>query len=208
MSALHHQHTRRNVPNFLHLLPLPAALVFVLLMPNLALADSCPTVSLSLGGAPVTCTLPEQTPELSLTTTVTGLSFTAQAQGMVLIYDDSAHTLLSDVVTFTNAGGVATVTFLSDTDLSTVTTSGLPILGQFTEGHKPIFISVALGNGNFLRAKICSDVNETTGCSGTSDSISLSERSSVVPEPGTLLLFGTGLFSTGVLKFRRLLKGM
>jgi hypothetical protein len=109
---------------------------------------------------------------------------------------------------FTNAGGVATVTFLSDTDLSTVTTSGLPILGQFTEGHKLIFISVALGNGNFLRAKICSDVNETTGCSGTSDSISLSERSSVVPEPGTLLLFGTGLFSTGVLKFRRLLKGM
>jgi PEP-CTERM motif len=200
-------HTRRNASTPLQLLPLLAALVLVLLMPKLAWADSCSTVSLSLGGPPVTCSIPEQNPELTLTTTVTGLSFNAQAQGMVLIYDDSAHTLLSDIVTFTNVGGVATITFLSDTDLGTVAASGVPILGQFTES-KPIFISVALGNGNFLRAKICSDISERTGCSGTSDSISLSERTSVVPEPGTLLLFGTGLLTTGVLKFRRLLKRM
>lgn len=96
-----------------------------------------------------------------------------------------------------NVGAVATVTFLSDTDLSTITGSGLPILGQFTEGNKPIFISLALGNGNFLRTKICSDVNEIRGCSGTSDSISLSEGTSVVPEPGTFILFGSGLLSSG-----------
>jgi hypothetical protein len=176
-------------------------LVFVSLMPNLVWADSCSTISLSLGGPPVTCTLPEQSPELTLTTTLSGLLFTAQAQGMVLIYDDSAHTLLSDVVTFSNVGGVATVTFLSDTDLSTITASGLPVLGSFTEGHKPIFISVALGNGNSLRAKICSDVNEKTGCPKASDSISLSERTSVVPEPGTFILFSSGLLSSGALKF-------
>jgi hypothetical protein len=88
------------------------------------------------------------------------------------------HTVWSDIVTFTNVGGVATVTFLSDTDLSTITGSGLPILGQFTEGSKQIFISLALGNGNFLRTRICSNVNETRGCSGTSESISLSRRSS------------------------------
>lgn len=184
------------------LLSLAVLLVFVLMMSNLGWATSCSTISLSLGGKPVTCTIPEQTPELTLTTTISGLSFTDQAQGMVLIYDNSAHTVLSDVVTFTNVNGVATVAFLSDTDLSTITGSGLPVLGSFSEGKKPIFISVALGNGNFLRAKICSDVNEKRGCLHTSDSISLSERSGVVPEPGTLILLGTGLLGSGALRFR------
>ena len=193
--------TPRKALKSTQLLSLMAILAFVLMMSNLGWADSCSTVSLSLSGPPITCTLPEQTPEVALTTTLTGLSFTTQAQGMVLIYDNSTHTLLSDVVTFTNVGGVATVTFLSDTDLSTITGSGLPILGQFTEGNKPIFISLALGNGNFLRTRICSDVNET-GCSNASDSISLSERTSVVPEPGTLILLGSGLLGTGAMKLR------
>jgi len=147
-----------------------------------------------------------------LTATLTGLSLSAQAGGMVLIYDDSTHTLLSDIVTFTNVGGVATVTFISDTDLIPVTAQGLPILGQFTESNNPIFISLALGNGNFLNVKICSDLGESTTTCGGSDSISLSQGSSAVPEPGTLLLLGSGLFGAGALKVsatslrRRLLK--
>jgi hypothetical protein len=137
-----------------------------------------------------------------LNTTLTGLGFKAQAGGMVLIFDTSDHTLPpSDVVLFTNAGGVATVTFLSDTDLAGVTGSGLPILGQFTESNKPISISLALTNGNFLNVKICSDLGESTTTCGGSDSISLSEGStSSVPEPGTLLLLGSGLFGSGALK--------
>ena len=194
------QFTPRRMLKPVQLLTLVASLVFVLLLPNVGWADSCSTVSLSLGGPPVVCTLPEQTPEVSVTATLSSLSFTDQAQGMVLIYDDSTHTLLSDVVVFANVNGVATVTFLSDTDLVPVTASGLPILGQFTESNNPIFISVALGNGNFLTAKICSDVDETTGCSGSSDSISLFERTSVVPEPGTFILFGSGLLGSGALK--------
>lgn len=200
----------RGVPA--RLLPLVASLVFIPLMSHLGWATSCSTVSLSLGGRPVSCTLPEQTPELQLTATLKGLSFTAQAQGMVLIYDNSTHTLLSDVVTFTDVAGVATVTFLSDTDLIPISAAGLPILGKFTESKKPIIISLALGNGKFLRAKICSDVNEKAGCSGASDSIALSERSSVVPEPGTFILFGSGLLGSGVLKLsskcRRLIERM
>jgi hypothetical protein len=129
--------------------------------------------------------------------TLTGLTFTGQAQGMVLIYDDSTHTLLSDVVTLTNVGGVATVAFVSDTDGIPVTARGLPILGQFTESDKAILISVALGNGQLLRAKICSDVGKSPSCSGERDSVGLSIGKTSIPEPGTFILLGSGLVGSG-----------
>jgi hypothetical protein len=144
--------------------------------------------------------------------TLTGVAFTAQAQGIVLLYDDSTHTLLSDIVIFSNVGGVATVAFASDTDGIPVTAQGLPILGQFTESDKPVLISVALGNGQFLRAKICSDLGETAGCSGGSDSIGLSIGKTSIPEPGTFVLLGSGLVGSGAWRLatrsvgRRLLK--
>jgi hypothetical protein len=192
-------------------LTLVAALVVILVMSSPGWAKSCSTVTLSLGGAAVTCTVPEGNPELTATITLNGLTFSAQASGMVLLYDDSAHTVLSDVVTFTNTpAGVAIVTFLSDTDGVLVLPPDLPILGKFSEGQ-PVFISVALGNGNFLNTKICSDM-EVQNCNGTSDSIRLSEGTTSVPEPGTFLLLGSGLFGSGALKLsagslrRRLLK--
>jgi len=199
----------REASKLLQPLILVAALVVILVMSNLGWASSCSTVTLSLHGGAVTCTIPEGNPELTATITLTGLTFGAQASGAVLLYDDSAHTVLSDVVTFANVGGVATVTFLSDTDGVLVLPPGLPILGSFSEGN-PVFISVALGNGNSLNAKICSDM-EVQNCNGTSDSIRLSERTSSVPEPGTLILLGSGLLGSGAWKLsagslRRLLK--
>lgn len=200
----------REAPKLLQPLIPVAALVVILVTSNLGWADSCSTVSLSLHGAAVTCTVPEANPELTATITLTGLSFRAQATGMVLLYDDAAHTVLSDVVAFTDVAGVATVTFLSDTDGVLVVPPNLPILGKFSEGQ-PVFISVALGNGNVLNTKICSDM-EVQNCNGTSDSIRLSEGTTAVPEPGTLLLLGSGLLGSGALKLsagslrRRLLK--
>jgi PEP-CTERM motif len=170
-------------------------------------ANSCKIVNT----LPITCSIPERTPEPPLILTLTNLSFTAQAQGAVLIYDDSSHTLLSDVVTFTNVGGVATVSFVSDTDGIPVMAQGLPVLGSFTESSKPINVSVALGNGEFLNAKICSDVGNGSNCYGASDCIRLSE-STTVPEPGTFILLGSGLLCSGAVKLsgtplgRRLLK--
>ena len=200
---------RSRTPTLRLPLTFTAALVAVLLMSNLGWADSCSTIT--LGKQPVTCTIPEQTPELALNLTLTGLSFTAQAQGMVLIYDDSSHTLLSDVVTFSNVGGVATVAFVSDTDLIPIAAQGLPVLGSFTESSKLITLSVALGNGQVLHAKICSDWGSST-CYEGSDSITLSLGGTTVPEPETFVLLGTGLLGSGALRLsagswgRRLLK--
>jgi len=72
---------------------------------------------------------------------------------MVLIYDDAAHTILSDVVTFTNVGGISTVAFSCDTDGIPLTVQGLRILGQFTESNKPVSLSVALLNGQFVNGQ-------------------------------------------------------
>jgi hypothetical protein len=181
-------------------LTLVAALVAILLMSSLGWADSCPaSITLSLGSE-MSCSIPEQTPEAAFTATLTGLSFTAQAQGVILLYDDSTHTVLSDVVILSNVGGVATLTFVSDTDGIAVTVPpGLPILGKFTEGDNSGFISLALGNGKFLHVTVCSDVGEASSCSGGSDSISL-ELYTAVPEPGTFLLLGSGLLGSGALK--------
>ena len=128
-----------------------AALVIVLLLPSRSWADSCS------GSLPTFCTLPETTPEATLALSLTGLSFNASAQGVVVIYDDVAHTLISDVAIFANVAGVATVTFVSDLEGPLTVPPGLPILGKFTEGS-PISISIALTNGQFVTAKICSDV--------------------------------------------------
>jgi hypothetical protein len=188
----------KRTPALLRLVALLVALASMLAMSSPSWADSCSTtIGLSLNRQPIHCTIPEANPEVALSVTPTGLSFTGQAQGMVLIYDDSTHTLLSEVVTFTNVGGVATVAFLSDTDGIPVTAQGLPILGQFTESDKPILISVALGNGQFLRAKTCSDVGESPSCSGGSHSVGLSIGKTSIPEPGTFVLLGSGLVGSG-----------
>jgi PEP-CTERM motif len=179
-------------------LTLIAGLTVVLMMSNVGWADSCTTIT--LGKQPITCTIPEQTPEVALNVTLTGLSFTPQAQGMVVIYDDSSHTLLSDVVVFSDVGGVATIAFVSDTNGIPITAQGLPVLASFTESSKLITLTLPLANGQVLHAKICSDWGSST-CYEGSDSITLSLGGTSVPEPGTFVLLGSGLLGTGAWRF-------
>ena len=187
----------QRAPALLRLVAVLGALASMLAMSSLGWADSCSALSLSVNSQPIHCTISEANPEEALSVTPTGLTFTGQAPGMVLIYDDSTHTLLSSVVTLPNVGGGATVAFVSDTDGIPITAQGLPMLGQFSESNKPILISVALGNGQFLRAGICSDVGESRSCSGGSNSVRLSIGKTSIPEPGTFVLLGSGLVGSG-----------
>ncbi len=199
-------------PALLRLVALLVAPASMLAMPSLGWADACSILSLSSNSQPINRTIPEAKPEAARSVTLTGLTLTGQAQGMVLIYDDSTHTLLSDVVTFSNVGSVATVAFVSDRDGIPVTAEGLRVLGQFRESDQPILIYVALGNGQFLRAKICGDVGESPSCSAGSGSIGLSIGKTSIPEPGTFVLLGSGLVGSGAWRLaarsggRRLLK--
>ncbi len=70
------------------------ALVALLAMPSESWADSCS------GTLPSFCTIPEGPQEAPLIVSLTGLTFAASAQGTVVLYDDSAHTTVSDVVEF------------------------------------------------------------------------------------------------------------
>jgi len=128
-----------------------------------------------------------------MTVGITNLSFTAQAQGIVLIYGDSSHTMLSDAIAFFNVNGMATAVYLSDVGRFSTLPVDLPILAQLNESQGPINLSLALTNGQFLHAAFCGDLSETGNCKGSDEALKLSLGTMPVPEPGTFLLMGSGL---------------
>ena len=174
--------------------------VAVLALPGSSLANTCPEV-VHLKKLPITCDIPEKPNEAHFDITIKDTSFGVSATGVVLLYDNAAHTLLSDAVLFTNVKGVATVTFISDAEGVVAVPPGVPVLGKFTEGQNPISISVMLANGQSLSATICSDT-ESTKCSGTSDSITLGVGTSTIPEPTTFMLVATGVMGSGLVRLR------
>jgi hypothetical protein len=182
---------------------LAAAMTAFLAIPKVGWADSCPAI-ISLNPQ-VTCTVPESNNELPMTVSMRYLSFTSQAQGVVLIYDDAAHTVLSDVVTFENLNGMATAVFASGTNLTVPPNE--PVIGTYTEGQGFILLSLGLTDGKVLHAGICTDPNDRGNCNGGNDSLKLSVGNAAVPEPETFFLLGTGVVGIAIGSWRKRLIG-
>ncbi len=183
---------------FSRFLMLAATLAVVVTLSSMSSATSCGTmIQLTNANPQVTCVMPESSTE-SMTVGMQYMSFSSSAQGQVLIYDDALHTQLSDIVTFQNVNGVATITFTSGLDGSGTGNSSLPVLGSVTEGSNQgyFFLSLALTNGKFLHVGICSSGSES--CNGGGDSLKLSvgNTNTAVPEPGTFVMLGTGIIGS------------
>ena len=174
------------------MLPL-AALVAVFALSTSSWATSCSGfITLGNSNPQVTCTMPNLGSQQTMDFGMQHLAFANHAQGMVLVYNSSLQ--LSDVVTFTNVNGVATINFTADITGS-YTPPALPVLASYTQGptQSYTFLSLLLSDGKALHVGICTST--ASGCNGGADSVKISVGN--VPEPGTFFLLGTGVFGSG-----------
>jgi hypothetical protein len=182
------------------ILMLAAVTIAVVALSGSSWATSCSgTIQLTNLNPQALCTMTETNPMQPTSVNLQYLSFASQAEGVVLIYSNSLHTQLTDVVTFTDVNGVATISFTPE---STLSSNNMPVLATMSQGSSQgyTFLSLALTNGKTMHVGICSSATNTANCSGGADSLRLSVGA---PEPGTFFLFGTGLMGSGFLGFAK-----
>lgn len=168
----------------------------ILILPAASWATSCSggIVQLTNLNPQALCVMPVSNPQQPMTVQFQYLSFASQSQGAVLIYSNSLHTQLADIITFTNVNGVATIT--ETVDASGMTPPNMTVLGSYTQGPTQayVFLTLALTNGKDMHVGICTSAAGLDNCNGGPASL----RASVgAPEPGSLFLLGTGLLGSG-----------
>lgn len=182
---------------FTKLLGCAVALVF-LAMPVASWASTCSggIVQLTNLNPQALCVMAVSNPQLPMSVSLQYISFAPTAEGAVLIYSNSLHTQLADIITFTDVHGMATITVTVDPSSGSVPPD-MPVLGSYVQGPSQtyIYLSLALTNGKDLHVGICTAAPGTENCNGGPASIRMSVGR--VPEPDTLLLVGTGLMGSG-----------
>jgi hypothetical protein len=152
--------------------------LLVVAVPSSSRADSRFAGELSLEALPMAWLSPEPKPGKELgefaTITLNHLRLGAITHGKVLLDDDDGHTVVNDAVVF------------DDMDRSA----------------SSMLIPGVLAKGNFLRAPLCGDKDEGRNCSGPNELIALNGNTSPIPEPGTLVLVGSGIVGSGIWRLR------
>jgi PEP-CTERM motif-containing protein len=163
-----------------------------------AVAHSCSIITSK--GTGTICSAEDRPQQLSLAVSLTGSSFAAKPQQLVLIYDDATHTLLRDVAVASanpTIDRLLTLFFATRADRGSALAQRSPILDRFAMDNGSS-VRGSLGDSRSRDLQSCGDISDDFGCVSGPVSTSFSVGRFTIPEPSTLILVGSGLITSGL----------